>query len=158
MASNTRKEAVERAVNGLINEEAAIVSADPYRYSLTASAAFEEIALLREKGMRFEKICAAFAKSGLLPPDAKPHSLSQAFLRERRRREKTMPAAAAGDAKKPGATERDRDAKFSQKTEPAATGFGGEAAEKERIRKLTGTVVDTGRGKIIKHTDGSFEF
>ena len=158
MASNTRKEAVERAVNGLLNEEAAIVSADPYRYSLTASAAFEEIALLREKGMRFDKICAAFAKAGLLPDDAKPHSMSQAFLRERRRREKTMPTAMAGDAKKSGAAEAGRAAKVSQKTEPAAPDFGGDAAEKERIRKMTGTVVDTGRGKIIKHADGSFEF
>jgi hypothetical protein len=158
MAVDARKEAAERAVNGLLDGEAAICGADPYCYSMTASAVFEEIALLRGKGMRFDKICAAFAKAGLLPNNAKPHSLSQAFLREKRRREKTIPTAMVGDAKKSGATEADQAAKFSQKTEPAAPDFDGEAAEKEKIRKMTGTVVDTGRGKIIKHADGSFEF
>jgi hypothetical protein len=158
MALDARKEAAERAVNGLLDGEAAIRGADPYCYSMTASAAFEEIAMLRGKGMRFDKICAAFAKAGLLPPDAKPHSLSQAFLRERMRREKTARTETAGTPEKSSATETDRAAKFSQKTESAAPNFGGEAAEKERVRKMTGTVVDTGRGKIIKHADGSFEF
>jgi hypothetical protein len=125
---------------------------------MTASTAFDEIALLRGKGMRFEKICAAFAKAGLLPPDAKTHSMSQAFLREKRRREKTARTTDAGAVKKSSAAETDRAAKFSKKTEPATPEFGDEAAEKERIRKMTGTVVDTGRGKIIKHADGSFEF
>jgi hypothetical protein len=154
MALDARKEAAEGAVNGLLDEEAAICGADPYCYAMTASAAFEEIALLRGKGMRFEKICAAFAKAGLLPHDAKTHSMSQAFLREKRRREKT----AAGAAKKPGTAETDQAAKFSRNPEPAAPDFGGEAAEKEKIRKMTGAVVDTGCGKIIKHADGSFEF
>ena len=83
MALDARKEAAERAVNGLLGDEAAICGSDPYCYSMTASAAFEEIALLRGRGVRFDKICAAFTKAGLLPDDAKPHSLSQAFLREK---------------------------------------------------------------------------
>ncbi|MDR0764232.1 MAG: hypothetical protein LBE65_01395 [Synergistaceae bacterium] len=158
MASNTRKEAVEHAVNGLLNEEAAIVSADPYRYSLTASAAFEEIALLRGKGMRFEKICAAFAKAGLLPNDAKPHSLSQAFLREKRRREKTARTEGAGTAEKSSATETNRAARVPQKTVQAAPDSGAEAAEKEWIRKQTSMTVDTGLGKITRNSDGSFDY
>jgi hypothetical protein len=158
MALDARKEAVERAVNSLFDEEAAICGADPYCYSMTASAAFEEIALLRGKGMRFEKICAAFAKEGLLPNDAKPHSLSQAFLREKRRREKTARTEPSGTAKKSSATETNRAAKFPQKPVPAAPDSGGDAAEKEWIRKQTSTTVDTGLGEIIKHSDGSFSY
>jgi hypothetical protein len=158
MALNTRKEAVERAVNGLFDDEATIGGSDPYCYSITASAAFEEIALLREKGMRFGKICAAFAKAGLLPNDAKPHSLSQAFLRERRRREKTARTEPVGTTKQSSATETDRAARFSRKPEPATLDFGSEATEKEWIRKQTSTTFDTGMGKIVKNSDGSFDY
>jgi hypothetical protein len=158
MTLDTRKEAVERAVNGLLDEEAAICGADPYCYSMTASAAFEKIALLRGKGMRFEKICAAFAKEGLLPNGAKPHSMSQAFLREKRRREKTALTETTGTARKSSVTETNRIAKFPQKPVPAAPNFGDEAAEKEWIRKQTSVTVDTGLGRIIKHSDGSFSF
>jgi hypothetical protein len=158
MTLDARKEAVERAVNGLLDEEAAICGADPYCYSMTASAAFEKIALLRGKGMRFEKICAAFAKEGLLPNGAKPHSLSQAFLREKKRREKTTRTEAAGTARKSSAAEINRTAKFPQKPVPAAQDSGDDAAEKEWIRKQTSATVDTGLGRIIKHSDGSFSF
>jgi hypothetical protein len=158
MALSTRDEAVERAVKGLFDEEAEACRADPYCYSITASAAFDEIALLRRKGVRFEKICAAFAKSGLLPCGAKPHSLSQAFLREKRRREKTAPATDDGTVKKARAAETGQPAKFSQKPEPAAPDFGDEAAEKKWIREQLSTAVDTGLGKIIKNPDGSFDY
>jgi hypothetical protein len=43
-------------------------------------------------------------------------------------------------------------------SEPADSDPDNETAAKERVRKITGTVVDTGLGKIIKHTDGSFEY
>jgi hypothetical protein len=125
---------------------------------MTASVAFEEIALLRGKGMRFDKICAAFAKAGLLPDDAKPHSLSQAFLREKSRREKTARTETTGTAKKPGATETGRTVKFPRKPVPTAQDSGNEAAEKEWFRKQTSTTVDTGMGKITKNADGSFDY
>jgi hypothetical protein len=158
MTLDTRKEAAERAVNGLLGEETAICGADPYCYSMTASDAFEEIALLRGKGMRFEKICVAFAKEGLLPNDAKPHSLSQAFLREKKRREKTARTEAAGTVGKSSAAETNRAAKFPPKTVRTASDSGGDAAEKEWIRKQTSATVDTGLGKITKHSDGSFSY
>jgi hypothetical protein len=158
MVLDARKEAAERAVNGLLDGGAAICGADPYCYSITASAAFEEISLLRGKGMRFGKICAAFSEAGLLPPDAKTHSLSQAFLREKRRREKTARAEPAGTVKKSNAAETDRAARFPQKPLPAAPDSGDKDAEKEWIRRQTSTTVDTGLGKIIKNSDGSFEF
>jgi hypothetical protein len=158
MALDARKEAAERAVNGLLDDEAAICGTDPYCYSMTASAAFEEIALLRGKGMRFDKICAAFAKAGLLPGDAKPHSMSQAFLREKRRREKIVRTEAVGTAKKSSAAGTDRAAKFPQKPEPAVPDSGNEAAEKEWFRKHTSTTIDTGLGKITKNADGSFDY
>jgi hypothetical protein len=125
---------------------------------MTASAAFEEIALLRGKGMRFEKICVAFAKEGLLPNDAKPHSLSQAFLREKKRREKMARTGGAGTARKSSAAETNRAAKFPKEPVPAVSDSGGGAAEKEWIRKQASTTVDTGLGKIIKHSDGSFSY
>jgi hypothetical protein len=168
MALNTRDEAVERAVKDLFDEEAATGGSDPYCYSITVSAAFEKIALLREKGMRFEKICAAFAKTGLLPCGAKPHSLSQAFLREKRKREKTARAADAGMAEKASAAEiaeTDRTAKFSQKPEQAEPVFGASRAPsmekgkaEERAKTLTGSTEETTLGKLTKHSDGSFDF
>jgi hypothetical protein len=35
---------------------------------------------------------------------------------------------------------------------------GNEASKMEWIRKQTSTIIDTGLGKIVKHSDGSFDY
>jgi hypothetical protein len=162
MTLKKRGEAIEEAVNRLLEEADAPDPAAPRCYSRAASSAFEKIASLREKGIGYVRICKAFESSGLLPENADPHSLGQAFRREKTRRGKIA-------AKTPPSERSDRDTvkkadalpwkadKTIEKTVPEAAKVGNDATEKEWIRKLTGTTVDTGLGKIIKHSDGSFD-
>jgi hypothetical protein len=162
MALKKKSEAIEKAVNRLLEEDDANNPSDPHCYSRAIFSAFEKIAPLREKGIGYARICKAFESFGLLPENADPHSLGQAFRREKARREKysaKTPPSERSDrdtAKKAAASPWKAD-KSIAKTAPEAAEAGNDATEKEWIRKLTGTTVDTELGKIIKHSDGSFE-
>jgi hypothetical protein len=125
-------------------------------YSLVVKSGYEEIHGLREDGYSYDLICEVFAQNGLLSERANPKALCNAFLREKKRREKkgVQEPGAAGKNALPAA----RANLPTQAPAPEKQNPGDEAAEKERIRKLTGNVVDTGLGKIIKHSDGSFEY
>jgi DNA-binding transcriptional MerR regulator len=156
MEHKTLEEALENAVQKLMEAENAPDSADPCRYSKTVFAAFDRIQALREKGFRLVKICKALEESGLLPQNANPRCFCQALRREKARRGKNADSSIAR------AERRERCAGENAADKPDPVLAPDETAPKESeegmIRRLTGTVLDTGRGKIIKHSDGSFEF
>jgi hypothetical protein len=146
MALKNCTDAVDEAVMRLLDEENAIDSADLKSYSRTVFLAFEKIRSLREKRISFVRICKSFEVSGMLPENAKPHNFRQAYLREKARRIKTNNDAANIARKFPAPSQN-----------PGKPG-GAPELEKEKNRKVSGMLVDTGLGKIIKHADGSFEY
>ena len=86
MDQQSRESALKSALDRLLAEEGETASEDMYCYAKTVITSFEEIQLLRLKGVRFDKICKLFEESGLLPENANIHSLRQAFAREKARR------------------------------------------------------------------------
>jgi hypothetical protein len=161
MALKKRSEAIEEAVNRLLEEDDTNDPTDPHCYSRAIFSAFEKIASLREKGVEYARICKSFETAGLLPENANLHSFGQAFRREKARRDKYAKSTKTPIPEKSdrGTAKNTADSPLkAHKSAEEATKAGDEAADKEWIRKLTGTTVDTGLGKIIKHSDGSFEF
>jgi hypothetical protein len=84
----------------------------------------------------------------------------------RRRREKKLKAAIPEN---PGAAQKiAAPAVKTDRTDSPAGGiapklkgneaFKNEASKMEWIRKQTSTIIDTGLGKIVKHSDGSFDY
>jgi hypothetical protein len=125
-------------------------------YSIVAKAGYEEILGLRADGYSYDLICEAFMGNGLLPERSNPKALCNAFLREKKRREKKVqPSDAVGKNAVPKSPE----------TEPVKPNFGiprapsmkNEKAD-ERIKALTGSTEETALGKLTKHSDGSFDF
>jgi hypothetical protein len=126
-------------------------------YALVVKTGYEEILKLREDGYSYDVICEVFAENGLFPNGANPKTFRSAFLRETVRREKKLKAAIPKNA---GVAQK---AVPAVKTDRPANGIAPkpkdkEASEKEWILKQTSTVVDTGLGKIIKYSDGSFDY
>jgi hypothetical protein len=156
-------EIVNERIEQAIKNEMPSGEKEGYVYSDTARRFFPKIKSLRRRGFSFIQICRAYEKIGQLPKHSNPYSFRQAFLRELRRRDRNeellrelrdggcevkketpmSPLLVVADAVNNGAEKAD---------------IVSEQAEKERIRKLTGIEVDTGLGKIIKHSDGSFEY
>jgi hypothetical protein len=172
MAARSKREAIEEAVQRLTEEDEFLDSAVPYLYARTVRAAFEQIRSFREKGVSFIRICRSFALSGLLPKNASPHSFRSAYYREAARREKLgLDAQADSKPAADGAT-KTASAKPVLKTtmtprNTAADGANGaagtRAAETEeekaaRIKELSGTVVETPGGSVLKLSNGSFDF
>jgi hypothetical protein len=146
--------AMEKAEN-ILGEEAPLTRKEPRAYSKAIRSVFERVAKLRSKGFSFVQICAACEKSGILPKNANPYCFRQAFRRERAR------LLAEGELAKliaDGSGTAEKTAVPSPKADMPASASGGEAAEKEWIRKQLSTEVDTGLGKIIKNSDGSFDY
>jgi hypothetical protein len=113
---------------------------------------------LREDGYSYDIICEVFAENGLFPNGANPKTFRSAFLRETDRREKKLKAAIL---KNPGAAQ--KAAAPAVKTDSPAKGIApkpkdNDASEKEWIRKQASTVIDTGLGRIVKYSDGSFDY
>jgi hypothetical protein len=154
MAAKTRAEAIKEAVSRLIEREN---SSGPCRYAETAYFAFEEIRRLRDLRISFAEICGAFESSGLLPENADPHTFGDAYRRERARRAKMKGGSRAETEKLPGRAYKSgmAAAKIQEpaKPEPPAAPGG-----KDRVKELTGALVDTGNGVIVKLPNGSFEF
>jgi hypothetical protein len=118
---------------------------------------------MRKKGFSFVQICKAYEKSGILPENSRVGSFRQAFQRENirwlkeRELKKLVVDGKDGDGKEQKTAVAAGEDKSGKETNVESADAERER-EKERIRRLTGTVVDTGLGKIIKHTDGSFEY
>jgi hypothetical protein len=161
--------AMETAEN-ILNEESPLTRKETRAYSTAMRSVFARVEKLRSKGFSFVQICAACEKSGILPKNANPYCFRQAFRRERAR------LFAEGELAKlimDGAGTAEKAAAPPSKTDTAAgTRFmktmnrqnypvavrDSEDAEKEWFRKHTSTTVDTGLGKIIKNSDGSFDY
>jgi hypothetical protein len=157
------------AANGRI--DAAIEHETPLRrkegriYSRAAREFFGKIRALRGKGFSFVQICGAFEKAGALPRDSNPYSFRQAFLRElskRGRAEELLEEVKNACEPVTGPSAPISANAPARTNEPVKPGKNAPAAkmesEEEKARRLTGTVVDTGLGKIVKHSDGSFEY
>jgi hypothetical protein len=135
MALKNRDEAAEEAVTRLIDEENAIGSPGAGSYSRTVFLAFEKIRALRERRISFARICGSFETSGMLPENANPHSLRQAYAREMARRIKTANEAA------------------KKTLAPQANPIG-----PDRAHKPDDTPAKAKPGRVIKNADGSFEY
>jgi hypothetical protein len=127
-------------------------------YARAAYAAFREISELRGEGFSMAAICKVMENDGLLPKGASRHSFRRAFRKELARRGRAAkaergehPAANAAGKKEPRAPARKPAA--ADKPENPVSG-----AEDEKLKELTGNVVDTGTGVIRKLPNGSFDF
>jgi hypothetical protein len=141
-----------------VRKRAPIRRRNDISYALVVKTGYEEILKLREDGYSYDVICEVFAENGFFPNGANPKSFRSAFLRETNRREKKLKAAIP---KNPGAAQ--KIAAPAVKTDNPAGGIapklkGNEAFKMEWIRKQTSTIIDTGLGKIVKHSDGSFDY
>ena len=146
--------AMEKAEN-ILGEEAPLTRKDTRAYSKAIRSVFARIEKLRSKGFSFVQICAACEKSGILPKDANPYCFRQAFRRERAR------LLAEGELAKQisdGSGTAGKTARQFPKADIPGGAPDGEAAEKKWIREQLSTAVDTGLGKIIKNSDGSFDY
>jgi hypothetical protein len=141
-----------------VRKRAPIRRRDDVSYAMVVKTGYEEILRLREDGYSYDVICEVFAEKGLFPNGANPKSFRSAFLRETNRREKKLKAAIS---KNPGPAQ--KAAAPVVKTDNTAGVIAPkpkdkEASEKAWFRQQTSTVIDTGLGKIVKHSDGSFDY
>jgi len=132
------KAAVKGAVES-IRKTPAVRRRKNVSYAVVVKVGYEEIQKLRNDGYSYDVICKMLSENGALDTEARPKNLCTAFLRETKRR--LLRAQVNASTLKTSSAP-------VEKTEQ----------EKEWTRKMTGTVVDTGLGTIIKHTDGSFEY
>jgi hypothetical protein len=139
-----------------VRKRAPIRRRDDVSYALIAKTGYEEILKLREDGYSYDIICEVFAESGLFPNGANPKTFRSAFLRETNRREKKLKAAIPEN---PGAAQK-ADAPAVKTDSPAnvIAPKPKDVSEKEWIRKQTSAVIDTGLGRIVKYSDGSFDY
>ena len=126
-------------------------------YAVVAKVGYEEIQKLRNDGYSYEIICKMFAEHGVLGVGASPKNLCRAFLRETKRRFSRTQVNAPNRGSSRVNTPAGMVNSGSVNPNKAAQNKGGEA-EKELDRKTPGTVANTGFGKIIKRSDGSFEY
>jgi hypothetical protein len=135
-------------------------------YARIARSAFEDIRGLTAEGFSYAAICEAFEANGLLPEGSKPYSLSRAMRREGMRRQRR--AGLVETERLVGKTAGEKSGSAAPnptKAEPVKRDFGAPRApsmENEKAEKwekaLAGSAVETGLGKLTKHSDGSFDF
>jgi hypothetical protein len=154
---------LEQAENTL-NVETPHNAVTGYIYSEIARAAFDKLKLFRNRGFSYAQICGALEKTGLLPKNSNPYSLRQAFHREKARlkREGELMKLLKDNSdsvskEEPGKPEKTAVVKVQVKPEPEKSRLD-EEAKAEWIKQMSGSVVDTGTGKIVKYPDGSFDF
>jgi hypothetical protein len=158
-------EATNERIDAAIEHETPLLRKGGRVYSGAAREFFGKIKALRGRGFSFVQICGAFEKAGILPRDSNPYSFRQAFLRELSRRVRAeelieeVKNARESAAEPPTPTSANAPARTDEPGKPDknASAVNTESDE-EKVRRLTGTVVDTGLGKIVKHSDGSFEY
>jgi hypothetical protein len=159
-------EAAMEAIENILEREKPFDKIGEHVYSRLIAGAFEKIRFLRGKGFSFVQIFNAFEKAGLLPKNPKYKCFIQAFQREKERRSKADDLLNLlennHDTEKkevsPIAAKRIREIGNRKKSEPRMPEPDEKAREQERIKELTGTLVDTGNGIIRKLPNGSFEF
>ena len=148
------------AAEDFLKEEIPLKRREISTYSEVVHAAFGRIRTMKGKGFSFAQICGAYEKAGLLPGNARVGSFRQAFRSERARRMKDgelKKLIQNGDNMEENTTTTADVGKAVQHTD-CRTDKPDQESEKEKMRRITGTEVDTGLGKIIKHADGSFEY
>ena len=137
-----------------------------FSYARIARSAFEDIRGLTAEGFSYAAICEAFEANGLLPEGSKPYSLSRAMRREGMRRQRRAGLAETERlAEKTAGEKLGSAAPKPTKAEPVKQDFGAprtpsmenEKAE-EWVKALASPAVETGLGKLTKHSDGSFDF
>jgi hypothetical protein len=146
--------AMEMAEN-ILDEEAPLTRKEARAYSKALRSVFARVEKLRSKGFSFVQICAACEKSGILPKNANPYCFRQAFRRERAR---LLAEGELAEQIADGSGTAGKTAVPSPKADVPVSATDSETAEKEWIRKQLSTEVDTGLGKIIKNSDGSFDY
>jgi hypothetical protein len=158
-------EAANERIDAAIEHETPLRRKEGRIYSGAAREFFGKIKALRGKGFSFVQICGAFEKAGALPRDSNPYNFRQAFLRElskRGRAEELLEEVKNACEPVTGPSVPISISAPVRTNEPVKPGKNVPAAktesEEEKARRLTGTVVDTGLGKIVKHSDGSFEY
>jgi hypothetical protein len=146
-----------------VRQRAALKNYKNVSYASVVRTGYEEIQKLREEGYTYNVICEAFVERGILKESATPKGLSTIFQRETKRRAKLSERSGNGGSrennqgKKASIITKNEEAglKNAKKKEPEETR---EDDVTERLKQLTGTVVDTGTGKIRKMPGGTFEF
>jgi hypothetical protein len=131
-----------------------------FSYARIVRVAFEDICELMTEGFSCVTICKAFEANGLLPEGSKPYSLSRAVRREKVRRQKRAVSTGSEQvirdtAKSAENVKTDSSDKGAVRIEPEKSKLSDNA---EKIRKEDSFSVDTGLGKLTKHSDGSFDF
>jgi hypothetical protein len=150
---------VAQKIESRLNEAVPFNARGINAYSNEAGAYFETIRAMRRKGYSFVQICRAFEKENVLPKNSSPRFFRQAFHRERKRREaeESLSEIAKNADVAPVKADSARPIPPAKTPEPAKPAPAGEAAEKERLRKMNSVTVNTGLGKIVKHPDGTFD-
>ena len=136
-------------------------------YSKMMRASFESVRELRMEKFKFSDICMAYAKIGVLPPDADPSSFRKAFRNEAKRRARDLElekritdnrtASPGQDARGVGKQEGIGEIK---KTAVDTSGQSEKIPDSvtERAMRNTGRRVNIGGTTITKLPDGGFEY
>ena len=131
-------------------------------YAVVVKVGYEEIQKLRNDGYSYDIICRTLSENGALDVDASPKNLCTAFLRETKRRLLRTQVNASYREVDRISVPTEKTSLVTAKPNNATQNNGGETGktdqEKEKKLKITGTVVNTGLGTIIKNPDGSFEY
>jgi hypothetical protein len=143
-----------------VRQRAALKNCKNISYASVVKTGYEEIQKLREEGYTYNVICEAFIERGILKDSATPKGLSTIFQRETKHRAKL--SEGAGERRE---NKQEKSAsKITQNEEAGLKNAKKQGQEKvpeddvtERLKQLTGTVVDTGTGKIRKMPGGTFE-
>jgi len=154
-------------IENILESEEPFYKSTDHVFSSLIPAAFEKITLLREKGFSFVQICNAFVEAGFFPKNTNSKYFTQAFRREKKRRKKMDEllgtVKSVNKAKEKELLHNPKNSPTEEKdsatgnSSKAVQSKGGEA-EKEWEQKMPDRVVDTGLGKIIKRSDGSFDY
>ncbi len=137
MESQNINDAFQAAVERLLAEAESASNTDIYRYARTVAKSFEDIQALRERGVRFDKICKLLETTGWLQENADVHSLRQAFIREKARRNKigghtatTLETKKSGGSVNGGSTQ-SKEKKMPESTSPALRTSGVTSARRQ---------------------------
>jgi len=138
---------IKHTIN-LLREEARSKENHFFTYAEVAHIAFEEIEMLKKaEKISFAKICAAFAKNGVLAPNSNPYSFRLALRREKAWRVKLAAEKDTPDTGKKKNPNEDIPDLSALKSSLAP----------ERKMPRSGRVVNTGTTRIVKNCDGSFD-
>jgi len=125
-------------------------------YAVVAKVGFDEIQKLSNDGYSYDIICKMLTENGALDAGANPKYLSRAFLRETKRRLSQTQVNAPNRGEGKAYTSAGKVDSTVAAPNKAIQNKVGEA-NKELEKKMPDRVVNTGLGRIIKNSDGSFD-